>query len=101
MARLISFFGLITMMLLAWAVSANRSRMNFRLIASGVALQLAIQWLFEIHDWLYAVTNLGCCFVLGYVFSVIIPAERKSTEGLTIYTVGAAAQIREPLREEE
>ena len=40
--RIISFCGLIAMMLAAWALSNDRSRMNFRLIASGVALQLVI-----------------------------------------------------------
>ncbi|NQT41638.1 MAG: NupC/NupG family nucleoside CNT transporter [Planctomycetes bacterium] len=42
MERLISFLGLMTMMALAWAVSNNRRKMNFRLIVSGVGLQLAI-----------------------------------------------------------
>ena len=42
MDRFISLLGLLTMMLLAWAVSDNRRKMNFRLIASGVALQFAL-----------------------------------------------------------
>jgi len=42
MARVVSFFGLVTMMLLAWLMSDNRKRMNFRLILSGVALQFAL-----------------------------------------------------------
>ncbi|MBN2293900.1 MAG: NupC/NupG family nucleoside CNT transporter, partial [Pirellulales bacterium] len=40
--RIISFCGLIVMMLVAWALSYDRSKMNFRLIVSGVVLQLVI-----------------------------------------------------------
>ncbi len=40
MEKLISFFGLILMCLLAWAISVDRKRMNFRLIITGVLLQL-------------------------------------------------------------
>ena len=42
MERLISFLGLISMMMIAWILSENRRRMNFRLILSGVALQLVL-----------------------------------------------------------
>jgi CNT family concentrative nucleoside transporter len=42
MARLVSFAGLGTMLLLAWLISEKRRRMDFRLIASGVALQLVV-----------------------------------------------------------
>ena len=42
MLRLVSLLGLVTMMLLAWLMSDNRRRMNFRLIASGVGLQLLL-----------------------------------------------------------
>ncbi|MFH1922482.1 MAG: nucleoside transporter C-terminal domain-containing protein [Planctomycetota bacterium] len=42
MERLQSFVGLVTMLLLAWSISENRKRMNFRLILSGVALQFTL-----------------------------------------------------------
>ena len=42
MPRLISLLGLVTMILLAWLMSEDRRRMNFRLIASGVGLQVAL-----------------------------------------------------------
>ena len=42
MERLISVFGLFVFLALAWLMSENRKRMNFRLIASGVALQFAL-----------------------------------------------------------
>ncbi len=40
--QLISGLGLIVMLALAWLMSENRWRMNFRLIVSGVALQIAL-----------------------------------------------------------
>jgi CNT family concentrative nucleoside transporter len=40
--RLVSLLGLVMMMVLAWLCSENRRRMNWRLIASGVGLQLVI-----------------------------------------------------------
>ncbi len=40
--RLVSLLGLVTMLLLAWLMSDNRRRMNWRLIFSGIGLQLVI-----------------------------------------------------------
>ena len=40
--RLISFFGLLTMIGLAWLISESRRKMNLRLILSGVGLQLIL-----------------------------------------------------------
>ncbi|MHC4639897.1 MAG: Na+ dependent nucleoside transporter N-terminal domain-containing protein, partial [Planctomycetota bacterium] len=42
MQRLVSLFGLLVMMFLAWLLSADRKRMNLRLILSGVALQFIL-----------------------------------------------------------
>jgi len=42
MERLVSFFGLVVMILLAWLLSENRRAMNLRLIVSGVLLQLVL-----------------------------------------------------------
>jgi len=42
MERIISLFGLSAMMLLAWALSVNRKRMNVRLILSGITLQFIL-----------------------------------------------------------
>jgi len=38
--RIISFFGLIVMMFLAWLMSSNKRYMNWRLIITGVLLQI-------------------------------------------------------------
>lgn len=42
MERLVSVLGLVVILLLAWLLSENRWRMNFRLIASGVVLQFLL-----------------------------------------------------------
>jgi CNT family concentrative nucleoside transporter len=42
MERFVSFVGLLAMMVLAWLMSENRRRMNFRLIAAGVLLQVML-----------------------------------------------------------
>ncbi len=42
MERLVSLVGLLVMLLLAWLFSEQRRRMNFRLIVSGVGLQLLL-----------------------------------------------------------
>ncbi len=42
MGVIISFFGLFVMLLVAWLLSENRWRMNFRLIISGVVLELLL-----------------------------------------------------------
>ncbi len=42
MPRAVSFLGLLAMLLLAWLCSENRRKMNWRLILSGVALQVLI-----------------------------------------------------------
>ncbi|NUQ63404.1 MAG: NupC/NupG family nucleoside CNT transporter [Pirellulales bacterium] len=42
MERLISLFGLLVILVLAWLMSENRRRMNFRLILSGIGLQFLL-----------------------------------------------------------
>lgn len=42
MERLVSLLGLVVVMLLAWLLSENRRAMNWRLIVSGLALQLLL-----------------------------------------------------------
>lgn len=42
MARIVSLLGLLVMIFLAWVLSADRRRMNIRLILSGIALQFIL-----------------------------------------------------------
>ncbi|MGQ9575145.1 MAG: NupC/NupG family nucleoside CNT transporter [Thermoguttaceae bacterium] len=82
MERLVSLFGLLVILLLAWLMSENRRRMNFRLIASGLALQflLAIlllwtrpgQYIFRgargFFENLISFSDAGAEFVFGETF---------------------------------
>ncbi len=79
MERLVSFAGLLLMMVLAWALSENRRRMNFRLILSGVALQFLLGLLLlrtrfgeKVFDWarlvvakIVSFSDEGAKFVFG------------------------------------
>ncbi len=83
MPRLISLLGLATMLLLAWLLSENRKKMNFRLILSGVGLQLALGllllrtplretvfiWSDRFMTGLIACSDEGAKFVFGDNFS--------------------------------
>lgn len=83
MEPIISFFGLISMMFIAWILSENRRKMNFRLIVSGVLLQVSLAllllwtpygaWFFELSDFfiggLLKCSDQGAQFVFGESFS--------------------------------
>lgn len=45
MERVVSAFGLFVMIALAWSMSAQRWRVNWRLVAMGLLLQFAFAWL--------------------------------------------------------
>lgn len=45
MERVVSAFGLFVMIALAWSMSSHRWRVNWRLVAMGLALQFAFAWL--------------------------------------------------------
>ena len=82
MERLISALGLVTMIALAWLCSNNRKKMNFRLILSGVGLQLVMGILLlgtepglAVFDFsrhvitgLIACSDQGAAFVFGQSF---------------------------------
>ncbi|MCL4195469.1 MAG: NupC/NupG family nucleoside CNT transporter, partial [Thermoguttaceae bacterium] len=42
MERCVSAIGLVVLLVLAWLMSENRRRMNWRLIASGLSLQFVL-----------------------------------------------------------
>ncbi len=52
--NLISLLGLGVLLLLAWAMGSERSRVNWRLVGSGLMLQLAIAaLLFNSQSWTF------------------------------------------------
>ncbi|OVE74006.1 hypothetical protein BVX94_01970 [bacterium B17] len=83
MIRVVSFLGLLSMMFLAWLISYDRKKMNWRLIVSGVLLQFALAVLilwtppgkafFDLARRavakIVAFSNAGAEFIFGSVFS--------------------------------
>jgi len=79
MGRVVSLFGLLVMMFLAWGISVDRKRMNIRLILSGVALQFVLAVLIlrtsvgqavfsharDFVTQVIAFSNEGAAFVFG------------------------------------
>jgi CNT family concentrative nucleoside transporter len=79
MSRLMSLFGLFTMIMIAWALSSNRRRVNWRVVLGGLALQFLFallilktapgRWFFTATgDILQATINhveAGSLFVFG------------------------------------
>lgn len=86
MTRLVSFLGLLAMMFLAWLLSYDKRRMNWRLIVSGVLLQfflaVLILWsppgraFFDLArravTKIVAFSNVGAEFIFGSAFSETI-----------------------------
>jgi Na+/proline symporter len=56
------------------------------LAASGL-IQFAVKQYTPIHVLLYAFTGMASCIIIGYISSLIIPAKKRSIEGLTIFTL--------------
>jgi len=67
MQRVVSFFGLIVIVLLAWLLSADRKKMNFRLILSGIGLQFALALLILHTTVGRAIFSYARLFVTGLV----------------------------------
>ena len=79
MERVVSFGGLFVMMGLAWAMSTNRKKINFRIVAGGLALQFGLallvlktepglalfQWLGDMFKNMQTFTDEGSDLVFG------------------------------------
>ena len=67
--RIVSLLGLIVMMLLAWGLSLNRLRMDWRLIFSGVALQFVFALLIlrtEPGRWVFQAARIVVARVMSF-----------------------------------
>jgi len=62
-------------------------------VVSAVLLW-GVQSYTPIHFFLYATIGISACFFIGYLVSLALPAEEKSVEGLTVYSMrrGLAAR---------
>ena len=54
--------------------------------ASAIILYLFKSYT-DVHFWWYTITGMSSCLVVGYLSSLIIPAKKKSLDGLTIYNM--------------
>ena len=41
----------------------------------------------RVNFFLYAAVGVGACFVIGYLASLLVPGVRRTTEGLTVFTM--------------
>jgi concentrative nucleoside transporter, CNT family len=92
MPRLQSVIGFLALILLAWLLSENRTRVNLRTLLSGIGLQLFLALILlkfpgsqELFLWLNravgaieASTRAGTGFVFGYLGGAPLPFEEKA-----------------------
>ncbi len=55
-------------------------------VASAVLLAW-VRYAFNIHAILYPAISMGGCLIVGYMASLLLPRDRRSQEGLTLYTM--------------
>jgi len=86
-----SAFGLVVFCLFAWAISEQRSSVRWRLVWTGIAMQLVVAlvllklpaarllftWLNDAVVGLQAATEAGAGFVFGYLGGETLPFEEK------------------------
>ncbi|MCC6679768.1 MAG: sodium/solute symporter, partial [Phycisphaeraceae bacterium] len=56
------------------------------LIVSGV-IMFILPMFSSMSFFLYAVVGLGSCFVVGYIASLVLPADNQDLTGLTVFTM--------------
>lgn len=116
MERVISLLGLLVMMLLAWLWSSERSRINKRLIITGVLLQFVVgfvilrttpgMWVFEfareVADRIVEFSDRGAEFVFGegfkehlFAFSVLPIIIFMSSLMAVLYHLGVIQKVIE------
>jgi SSS family transporter len=66
-------------------------RANWQGALFGLFASAAFQFLLKsnntVHGVLFAATGMVSCFVIGYLASLVVPAEKKDLNGLTLYTL--------------
>jgi SSS family solute:Na+ symporter len=65
---------------------ANWQGAMIGLIASA-AIQFFLKTNNTVHGVLFAATGMISCFVIGYLASLVMPAQKKDLDGLTLYTL--------------
>lgn len=47
----------------------------------------------RVNFFLYAAVGTGACFAIGYLASLLVPGVRRTTEGLTVFTMSKAQEV--------
>jgi len=57
----------------------------------GIVVSVIVLWQVqtrtEAHFFLYAVVGISSCYIAGYLASLVLPTDKKSIQGLTVYTM--------------
>jgi len=90
--KLLGLFGGSLAGLFALGIFTRRTNGPAALIGalSSALVLFLVQWFTQIHFFLYSAIGVSVCFVVGYLTALLIPAEPKDTEGLTIYTINSS-----------
>ena len=64
---------------------ANGAGAVLALVATGVVLWWVTQHT-RLYPLMYGAVSVLTCFIAGYIFSLVLPAGRKSLDGLTVFT---------------
>lgn len=88
--KILGLFGGSLAGLFALGIFTRRSHGPGAMIGAVISalVLLLVVWFTRIHLFLYGAIGITVCFVVGYLASLLIPAKTKSTEGLTIYSIG-------------
>lgn len=65
---------------------ANATGVLIGFFASAIILYLVKSYT-DVHFFWYTITGMGSCLIVGYLASLILPAEQKSLDGLTFYNM--------------
>src|SRR3546814_9741442 len=65
---------------------ANSKGTIIGFVLSGITQYLIVEYT-SLHFFTYLFFGMATCFVLGYLFSLILPGDKKNLKGLTIHNM--------------
>jgi ABC-type branched-subunit amino acid transport system permease subunit len=64
-------------------------------VVAGAAVMFALPFLSRINGYLYTAIGIAVCFVVGWLASQVLPADRRDLTGLTVFTPGGGGPSQE------
>ena len=94
--KVLGLFGGSLSGLFALGIFTRRANGTGVLIGAVVSATVlyTVQQHTQVHFFFYAMVGVVTCFVVGYAASIVIPAEPKLLEGLTIHTIASRQYTR-------